>query len=91
MEFSCEDAPRFQECKVLPYYLENETGQITLYLRKDLTDPEAKPRCLGDYIEEREPSIIYTMARCLVAQSNNYIPTQDVSQMTETRGDVEFY
>jgi hypothetical protein len=63
----------------LPYHYDKETGQISLYLRKDLADTESKPRCLGDYIEEREPSIIYTMARCLVAQSNNYIPTQDIS------------
>jgi hypothetical protein len=52
-------------CKILPYYEEKETGQISLYLRKELND-DSRPRCLGDYIQEREVSIIYTITRCLI-------------------------
>ena len=77
--FLHEDEPHYKHAVIIPYHHDPESDHLTLWLWKNSSATNSKLgfapfKCT---IKQREPSILFSIARTLIVQTRNFLPWED--------------
>eukprot|EP00347_Sterkiella_histriomuscorum_P018887 403343795 len=88
-----EDQPAYKHAVIIPYYHNQRTNQVHIYtsmqIEDDCEDESFKP--IRASIKQREPSILFTIARELMLKTRYYLPWEGASHIQNNDEAPLFY